>query len=152
MGNLIRELRLKGLHVHTAVSLQEVAKEVHNPIMDNDDPAGGVTTHPCTMQVKDFRGDPIDYKIRLKLKCNQDSGGAMVPLFHGVATIVAADVSVGTILGGAGTNSVDIETDATGRFDFKLNNTAMDTVWLVPVKTDGSPVIDETGIDSVTFS
>ncbi len=119
--------------------------------MDNDDPAGGVDAHPITLEVRDFRGDKVGYKVRLKLKLNQDSGGEMVPLFHATATLDTA--TKGTILAGSGgTNSVDLETDVNGEFAATLSNSADDTVWLVPAETDGSPVLDKTGIDSVTFT
>lgn len=151
MGNIIRELKKAGIWNATAITLDEVAKEVHNPFMDNDDPAAGAGTKAIILEVRDFRGDKVNYAVRLALIVYQDDGsGNMKPVPSATANLATA--TKGKFVNGEGTNITDIETDTNGEFACTLTNSADDTVWLVAEQSAGSPVIDSTGIDSVTFT
>lgn len=149
MGSVVRSLRLHGgLPVGTALTLQNAFKEILNVKMaDNPDVGGGGTTGSVEFQITDFAGDNIDGEKILELAVFDDIG-----LATPAANATLDTAANGTILGGAGTAALKVQTDATGKFKCTLTDLIDETVYLGCSPSFGSPLIDCREIDSVTFS
>ena len=114
---------------------------------DAADVTGGGTTQTVGFTVKNFVNKAIDFKTKLVFAVNDDIG-----LTQPSSDATLNTATAGTILDGAGTNTLIVETDAIGRFECTLTETNDKVVYLSCDTTHGSHDVARNEFDSVEFS
>ncbi len=114
---------------------------------DAPDVTGGGTTTSVGFQLRDAASRNLALQTVLEFGVFDD---AVLATPAAAATLDTA--AQGTIVGGAGTAALKVQTDANGRFSCTLTDAADETVWLGCSPSFGSPIVDCKDIDAVTFS
>jgi hypothetical protein len=154
MGELAKVYKHRGgLPSSVALDLEGVVQEVANvEFGDAPDVSGGGTETEGTLQILDFKNDPLAGEFVIELNVFSDTD-LVTPSANG--KVLAADVPVGTFLAGANTNSAVIKTNANGQMSFKITHIGgarPATDWLSCSPHFGSRVVDCRDKDSVTWT
>lgn len=108
---------------------------------------GGGTTAVVGFQVKTPQGFTLEEQCVVSFGTYDDANGVTAASHATLNTATA-----GTILSGAGTNVLQVLTDAHGKFTCTLTNTSDETVYQIATQVGRSPMMDTKDYDAVTFS
>ena len=149
MGDIARSLQLHGgLPGGVALTMKNAFSEIMNVKMDDaQDVSGGGTTRAVGFQVTDFSGANLSTQVKLELAASDDVG-----LTQPATNATLNTATQGTILDGAASNTLIVQTSTSGRFTCTLTDFSDETVFLSCKSVHGTPLIDCREFDSVTFS
>ncbi len=148
-----RELSGTGVspaHVEKFLDLLDQAlDEFVNVSMDDAaDVGGGGTTRLVGFQLRNVKGEKLALSTVLEFAAF-DEAGLVTPAVNAVLNDIG---TVGTILSGAASAALKVQTDVNGKFTCTLTNTADEQISLGASPSFGSPLLDCREIDQVTFS
>lgn len=130
-----------------SVATGQAGQPFYPEMNDAADVGGGGTTQTVGFQMKDSAGSDVAGQKMMEFAVFDDVG-LSVPS----AAATLGTVADGTIIAGEGSAALKVQTDANGLFQCTLTNPADTTVYVACSPTFGSPALDCTRIDSVTFS